>query len=231
MDADLAVDDEFQPGQAHAVVRQLRERERLLGRADVHHDLDRGLGQLGDLGFLDNEVQQAFVDDAGLALGAGDGHPSAVGEDSRGVAGADDGGNAQFAGDDRRVAGASAAVGHDRGGALHDRFPVRVGHVRDQDVAGLEGGHLVNRGEDADAAGTDALADGAALDQDPAGLVQAEAAQAAGGPAGLHGFRAVPAGCTGRRRRRPCPIRCPSGARSGSRWRRRAGRAARRRRR
>ena len=88
------------------------------------------------------------------------------------------------------MAGASAAVGHDRGGALHDRFPVRVGHVRDQDVAGLEGGHLVDRGEDADAAGADALADGAALDQDPAGPVQAETAQAAGGPAGLHGFRA-----------------------------------------
>ena len=127
---------------------------------------------------------------AGLAVGAGHGHVVAVGERVGGVAGADDGGNPQFAGDDRRVAGAPAAVGDDGGGALHDRFPVRVGHVGDEDVAGLEGGHLVDRGEDADAAGADALADGAALDQHPAGLVQAEPAQAAGGPAGLHGLRA-----------------------------------------
>ena len=93
-------------------------------------------------------------------------------------------------GDDGRVAGASAAVGHNGGGALHDRFPVRVGHVRDEDVAGLERSHLVNWGEDSDTAGADALADGAALDQHPAGTVEAETAQAAGGPAGLHGFRA-----------------------------------------
>ena len=190
VDADLPVDDEFQPGQAHAVVGQLRERKGLLGGADVHHDLDRGLGQLGDLGFLDHEVQESLVDHAGLAVGAGHGHLEPVGEGIGGVPGADDGGNPQFPGDDGRVAGASAAVGHDGGGALHDRFPVRVGHVGDQDVAGLESGHLVDRGEDADAAGADALADRAALDQHPAGPVQAEAAQAAGGPAGLHGFRA-----------------------------------------
>ena len=41
VDADLAVDDELQAGQAHAAVREPREGEGLLGGADLHHDVDR----------------------------------------------------------------------------------------------------------------------------------------------------------------------------------------------
>src|SRR5205807_10511565 len=43
---------------------------------------------------------------------------------------------------DRRVAGAAAAVRHDGGRQLHDRLPVRVGHVGDQHVAWLDLRHL-----------------------------------------------------------------------------------------
>ncbi len=39
--ADHAVDDEFQTGQAHTGVRQLREVEGAVRVADVHHDLER----------------------------------------------------------------------------------------------------------------------------------------------------------------------------------------------
>ena len=41
MDADVAVDDELEPREAHAFVRQPPELERELGIADVHHDLGR----------------------------------------------------------------------------------------------------------------------------------------------------------------------------------------------
>src|SRR3546814_8875807 len=46
--------------------------------------------------------------------------------------------SSDLARDDGRVAGTSAAVGDDGRGALHDGFPVGVGHVGDQHVAGLD---------------------------------------------------------------------------------------------
>ena len=118
-----------------AAVRQLGERERLVGRADVHHDLDRDVGHLVELGALDGEVEDAVVDEAGVALGTRDGDLAAVGQLLGRRAGADHRGDAELAGDDRGVAGAAAAVGDDRGGALHDRLPVGVGHVGDQHLA------------------------------------------------------------------------------------------------
>ena len=124
-------------------VRQLGERERLLGRADVHHDLDRDVRHRVQLGALDREVEQPLVDQPGVALGARDRHLAAVGQVPGGAAGADHGGDAELAGDDRGVAGPAAAVGHDRGGPLHDRLPVGVGHVGDEHLAGLEVAHLV----------------------------------------------------------------------------------------
>jgi len=70
MDADLVVDDEFQPRQPHASVRQPGERERLVGGAHVHHDLDVDVWHALLLGLLDVEVQQARVHITGVALGA-----------------------------------------------------------------------------------------------------------------------------------------------------------------
>src|SRR5205085_7416828 len=62
---------------------------------------------------------------------------------------------------DGRVTGAAAAVGDDRGGALHDRLPVRIGHVGDQHVAALHARHLARVADDARGSGADALADAA----------------------------------------------------------------------
>src|SRR5699024_8394070 len=81
------------------------------------------------------------------------------------VAGADHGRNAECAGNDGRVAGAPAAVGDNGGGAFHHRFPVGIGHVGDQHVAGLHAIHLGDVLDVAHHAGAHALADGAALDQ------------------------------------------------------------------
>src|SRR5699024_6847373 len=87
------------------------------------------------------------------------------------------------------VTGASATVGDNRRGAFHDRFPIGIGHVRDQHVARLHAVHFVDGFDVAHDAGTDALADGAALDQHAltAG-VDAVAFQLAAAVA-LHGLR------------------------------------------
>ena len=80
-------------------------------------------GHLAAAHFLDLGLDQAVVDAAFVALGARGRHGLAVLEQVGRVAAADHRRNAQFARDDGRVAGASAAIGDDRRGALHDRLP------------------------------------------------------------------------------------------------------------
>ncbi len=87
------------------------------------------------------------------------------------------------------MAGAPAAVGDDGGGALHHRFPVRVGHVGDQHVAGLHTVHFLDVGDDAHRAGADALTDGAAFHQHLAGLLEQVALHHGGVGTALHGLR------------------------------------------
>ncbi|MNQ41558.1 hypothetical protein D3C85_552360 [compost metagenome] len=172
MHADHAVDDEFQARQAHAGVRQLGEVEGAIGVTDVHHDLERQIGHGVDRVLADVETQFALEDETGVALGAGYGDALAVLQHMGGIAAADHCRNTQLARDDRRVAGAPATVGDDGAGALHDRFPVRVGHIGNQHVAGL---YLVHLGDIVDhphLAGADLLANGAPLDQHGAGFLE-----------------------------------------------------------
>ena len=60
------------------------------------------------------EVGDALIDEADVALGAGDGDLLLVVEDVGGVAGADDRRQAELAADDRGMRGAPAVVGDDR---------------------------------------------------------------------------------------------------------------------
>ena len=96
----------------------------------------------------------------------------AVGDLLGGVAAAHHRRHTQFAGDNGSMAGAPASVGDDGGGALHDRLPVRVGHVGDQHVAGLHPVHFPDARDDLGRAGADAVADAAALGQVFAGPLQ-----------------------------------------------------------
>ena len=71
-----------------------------------------------------------------LTLGAGHrDHLRPSSSTCRSVAGADHGRHAELAADDRGVAGRTAMVGDDPGCALHDRHPVGVGHLGDEDRA------------------------------------------------------------------------------------------------
>ena len=87
------------------------------------------------------------------------------------------------------MTGAATTVGDDRGGALHDRLPVRVGHVGDQHIAFLHLVHLVQAGNDLGLAGTDARTDGTAFGEDFATLLELVTLQHVAAAA-LHGFRA-----------------------------------------
>ena len=64
------------------------------------------------------------------------------------------------------MAGTTAAVGDDSRRFLHDRFPVRVGHVGHQHVAWLNTVHLADVVDHFDRTGTDAVTDGAAFRHD-----------------------------------------------------------------
>ena len=105
------------------------------------------------------ELGDAFVDEALVALGAGDGHLLLVVQDVRRVAGADDGRQAEFAADDGGVRRAAAMVGDDRRRPLHDRHPVRIGRVGDQDGAVDEAADVAGALDHADASGHHGIAD------------------------------------------------------------------------
>ncbi|OIQ72599.1 hypothetical protein GALL_457760 [mine drainage metagenome] len=113
MDADHVVDDELQPRQTHALVRQLGEAEGEIGVADIHHDLGGNGRHLLQTGGGDLIVQRALVDVARVALGTRHRDRLAVRQGLGGAAAADDGGNAEFAGDDRGGDQSAARDGDD----------------------------------------------------------------------------------------------------------------------
>jgi hypothetical protein len=131
----------------------------------------------------------AVVDETGIALGAGHGDVVAVRDGVECIAAADHGRHAQFSRDDRGMTGAPAAIGHDRRGTFHDRFPVRVGHVGHQHVARLQLVHFGDRADHARLAGTDLVADRAAFAQHRALAAQVEALELSGAATRLHRFR------------------------------------------
>ena len=162
MDANGVIDDELQSRQADTGIRELLKVERAFRVADVHHDLDGQFGQTVELDFVDGKFNQTVVDPAGIPLGAGDGNLQVFLQQFGGIATTDDGRNTQLASDNSRMAGAASAVGYDRRGSFHHRLPIRVRHVRDQDIARLYPGQMLHIRNDPDGARTDALTNAAA---------------------------------------------------------------------
>jgi hypothetical protein len=190
MHADVVVDDELQPGQAHAGIGQLAEVKGQLRVADVHHDFHTDLWHraTGNLGHFC--LQQPVVNEARIAFGAADGHQRVLFQQLGGVAAAHHGRNAQLPGNDGRVARAPAAVGDDGTGALHDRLPVGIGHIGDQHIAGL---HLVHFGQAVHPPhrpGTNLLPDRPPLGQHGAAPFELVAQLRLALRLALHGFRA-----------------------------------------
>src|SRR5262249_5822297 len=67
----------------------------------------------------------------------------------------------KLARDDRGVTRASTPIRNDRGGALHDRLPIRIRHVRNQHVAALDARHVFHISDHTRWACADSLADAA----------------------------------------------------------------------
>ena len=142
VNANVVVDDELQTSQANPVVGQLAEIESQLRVAHVHHDFHVDGGHVPAHDFRHLDLKQSFVDVAGISLGTTDRDQCAIGQLLSGIATAHHRRNAQFTCNDGCVAGATTAVGDNGAGALHDGFPVGIGHVCDQHITGLHFVHF-----------------------------------------------------------------------------------------
>ena len=190
MNTDHPVNDELQAGQANAFVRQRLEVKGTIRVAHVHHDLERNVGHGIDGVLTQFEVQRTLVDHTGVAFGAGHSHFLAIVQQLRGITTTDYRRDTQLTGNDRRVAGTTTTIGHNSGGPLHYRFPVRVGHVGNQHVAGLNTIHFIDAGDNLHRATADLVADTAAFNQHLAGFFQQIALHHVGRGTTLDGFRA-----------------------------------------
>ena len=185
----VVVDDELQAGQTHALVGQLGKVKSQLGVAHVHHDLGADLGHFAAHHFGHFGLDQAVIDLAGIAFGAGHGHQGAILQKCGGVTAADHGRNAQLTRNDGGVAGTTTTVGDNGAGALHDGFPVGVGHVGHQHVAGFHLVHLRDVRHQTHRAGTNLLANRAAFGQHIACALELVAQLGLALGLALHGFR------------------------------------------
>src|SRR5690606_17556615 len=120
---------------------QVGEIEGAVRVADVHHDLERQFGHGIDAVGPHIELQTTVIDDAGIAFRAGHGDDLAILEFAGGIATAHHCRSTQLAGDDACMTRPRAAIGDNCTGAVHYRLPVRIGHVGNEDVAGLELDH------------------------------------------------------------------------------------------
>ena len=189
MHADHTVDDELQTRQTNTFVGQVGKVERAIRVAHVHHDLERQLRHGVDAVGLDVEGQLTGVDQAGVTFGTGHSHFLTVFQLAGSVTATNHGRDAQLAGNNRRVAGTAATVGDDGAGALHHRLPVRISHVRDQNIARLNLVHLGNVVDDTHAAGANALTNGTTFNQNSALLFQQVTLHDVGAAAAFNGFR------------------------------------------
>src|SRR4030095_5480731 len=138
MNSDVIVDDELEPRQADAVVRETRDGERVIGIADIHHHLClRTLG-VGDLVLPDLKIDLAVIDVSDIAFSTRHRDIGPALDLLGGVSGTDDAWNTKLAADDRAVTCPAAAFGDYRRRSFHDRLPRRIGHRRDEYLAFFE---------------------------------------------------------------------------------------------
>ena len=78
MNADVIVDNKFEPREANSIIRQTRDGEGVIGVADVHHYLRVRAFLIRDLLLFDLKIDLAVINIAAFALGTTDRDRSAV---------------------------------------------------------------------------------------------------------------------------------------------------------
>jgi hypothetical protein len=169
---------------------QRGQAEGLVGIADVQHDPGGRPRKLRQIHAPALEGQDAWIDDAGLALRARHRDDSAVADAGRRPLRAHHARHAQLAADDRRVARPAAAIGDDGGRPLHHGLPVGIGHGGDQHLARLEPLQAGPVTDEPGRAHADLLADGLAGDDDwSVGRQQREELDGPRAQRAVHGLR------------------------------------------
>ena len=131
-------DDELDASQTHTVIGDEAGLERDVGISHVHQDVGPRPFEPAHVFLPYLERNRSEVDLPLIAFGAGNGHSRPMGETLGRSRRAHHRGNPELPRHDGRVTRAAAAAGHDGGGLLHHRLPVRGGGVGDQDLARLE---------------------------------------------------------------------------------------------
>ena len=135
------------------------------------------------------EFEIALIDESFIALGATDGNVNIVLNFLGRIATAHHSRYTELSGDNGRMTGSATTVRYDGRGALHDRLPVRVRHIRDQNITGLNTAHFANVANDFRFTGTDLLPN-AASGSNNAGVGLERVALDSTATATLHGLRA-----------------------------------------
>src|SRR5689334_4514550 len=139
--------------------------KREFGIAEIDHNLGLWPGHVASRDARNRKRQDPVVHLAGFAVGARHGNRHS-GRKLRGSLGSPNHRRyTQLASYNGRMAGAAAAGGHDRGGTLHDRLPIRTRRLSDQDLASLETRESIRATDDTHATASDLLANRAAGDQ------------------------------------------------------------------
>jgi len=112
------------------------------GSADIDHDGRVWLFELADRRARDVESDRSLIDACGIAFGAGDRDGGPRFEFLGRMCRPHYRGDTEFASHDGGMARTTAFVGDDARGHLHDRFPVRAGGRRHQDLSWLERGKV-----------------------------------------------------------------------------------------
>ena len=120
------------------------------------------LGQLVDGNIGDFKWENSLVDVALFSFGAANRDGLARLERTGRSLRADDGGNSDLPRDDCRMARPASLIGHDRGGLLHDRFPIGIRLFGDENFAGLKLAKIVRVENHSRAPGPDRFSDAAA---------------------------------------------------------------------
>ena len=138
MDFDRVVDNKFLPRQTHSVVRDKRLGERLIRLGEIHHYFHFRFFDLANVCFFYLKIKQPFIDVSFLAFRAVDCYVLSVFDNFRRISRSHHAGNSKLPRDNRRVASSSAGICHNRRGDFHNRFPVRISHLRNQNFSSFK---------------------------------------------------------------------------------------------